>query len=529
MTSFAAKRPLRGLPEGWLRRLTAARESVRRVPRAAFVCAAVAVLNSAAWAILLPPLQAHDEPAHVYYVQYLAETGKIPRPVSGGGTSFTQEEQALVDGLHLFDVIGNRQGRPPWSDAQRDALHKTLSGPLSRVSSRGGDEGVGAYPPLYYAVGALAYKAVGGRTLVTRITAIRLMTALLCGVTVLFVFMFLRELLPRQRWVWPVGALATAFEPVFAYISGAVNPDAAIAAASAALFYLLARSFRRGITPAVGAWIGLVLALGILAKITMVAFVPGAALALVILVLRGYRRGNPRQLGALVAAALTFALPVALYCLLNVTVWDRPLLPGGSVSAGEGVSGVVTGATGVGAGSQVSLSGFLSYAWQDYLPRLPFMTPWFTGYQGWDVWFKSFWGIFGWRVAPGDYSFSEQAFTWLLYASIFIMAGVLVAVARARRALRSRLGELVSYAALVVGLLTVLAYVGYGLRTSGNTGLFEQGRYLFPLLAPFAALIAVGAIGFGDRVGRYVGVLVVVGSFGLTFYAHLLTVARFYA
>ena len=54
--------------------------------RAAWLCALVAFLNASAWAVWTPPLQAPDEPAHVYYVQYLAETGKVPRP---GPVSYT--------------------------------------------------------------------------------------------------------------------------------------------------------------------------------------------------------------------------------------------------------------------------------------------------------------------------------------------------------------------------------------------------------------------------------------------------------
>ena len=496
------------------------RASLRRIPRAALVCALVAVLNSAAWAFLLPPLQGHDEQAHVYYAQLLAEKGKVPRPIGQAGMSFSDEQTALANGLHLFDVIGNENGRPPWTNAERHPLDEALAANPSRKSKIGGDEGVGAYTPLYYTVAAVAYKVASGGDLIDRIVAMRLVSALLAGVTVLFVFLFLRELLPRHRWVWPVGALAVAFQPVFAYISGVVNPDAGLAAASAATFYLLARAFRRGITPGLGAALGLTVALGILAKITMVSLVPGVALGVLLLLWRAYRERDRRPWLTMTTTAAAFALPIAVYCVVNTQLWDRPLLPGGG--GGGGVGGVVTGATGVG-GPQTSLGGYLSYLWQDYLPRLPSMYHWFNGYNGYDVWFKSFWGAFGW----GDYGFSDQALHYILYASIVLVIGALVAAFGARRAWRSWLGPLLTYAAMIVGLLSALAYVGYGLRPD-TTG-FEQGRYLLPLLAPLAAIVALGAVGAGRRFGRFVGVLVVVGSIGLTFYAHLLTIARFYA
>jgi 4-amino-4-deoxy-L-arabinose transferase-like glycosyltransferase len=476
------------------------------------------VLNAAAWAILLPPLQAHDEQAHVYYAQYLAETGKVPKPIGQEGRS--PEQRALEEGVRLFDVFGNTNGRPPWTDAERDALDRQLSSGLSRVSPVASDEGVGSYPPLYYALVAGPYKAASAAsgTLTDRIVAMRFASALLAGVTVLFVFLFLRELLPRDRWLWTVGALAVALQPVFAFSAGSVNPDNGLAAASAVTFYLLARAFRRGLTPRLAGVIGLVLAAGILAKITMVAFVPGVALALLLLAWRAHRRDglDATALRALAVAAVAFAVPMIVYCVLNTTVWGRPLLPGG---AGGGVA-VTTGSRAPG-----SLGGLLSYAWQDYLPRLGFMQDWFHGtFNAREVWFRTFWGVFGW----GDYFFSPTTLDVLLALSLLVTVGAGVTAFRSRRALRRRLDEIAVYLALALGLLALLAYVGYGYRLQTGFG-FEQGRYLLPLMAPFALWMALGVRAAGPRIGRIAGVLVVTGSLGLTFYAHLLTVARFYA
>jgi hypothetical protein len=286
------------------------RSALSRIPRAALACAAVAVLNAAAWAILLPPLQAHDEQAHVYYAQYLAETGNVPRPIDVD--SRTEEQIALENGVRLFDVVGNTNGRPPWTEAERSELDRTLRDGLSRKSASGGDEAVGTYPPLYYATVAIGYKVASGGTLIERILAMRLVSALLAGVAVMFVFLFLRELFPRDRWLWPIGALVVAFLPVFAFISGAVNPDVGLAAASASVFYLLARGFRRGLTPRLAAAIGLAVALGVLAKITMVAFVPGAALGVLLIAIRAHRAGRGHAARLLGAAVLAFAVPIAV-------------------------------------------------------------------------------------------------------------------------------------------------------------------------------------------------------------------------
>lgn len=486
------------------------RESARRLPRAAIVCALVAFLNSAAWAILLPPLQAHDEPAHIYYVQRLAESGKVPRPTDE--PSLSPEQQALANGVHQADVVGNPSGKPPWSEGERRALEKDLQ--TKSRQSPGGNGDVGSYTPLYYLTLAIPYKIGSSGTLIDRIALMRIGSALYAGLTVLFVFLFLRELFPDRRWLWTAGALIAAFAPVFAYMSGAVNPDGGLFAASALIFYLLARGFRRGITGPLAAAIGLAVAAGILMKVTTVAFVPGVALAMLVMARRRGALGSGLRVVA--AAAGAFIGLMVVYEIVNVTLWDRPLLPTGAGGGGGG--GVAPG----GGGSGRSLNGLFSYMWQEYLPRLPSMYDWFPGYALYEVWFKGLIGQFGW----GDYRFPNWVNQLMLGVALCVIAGVLAQLVRLRRALTTRLAEIACYAVMALGLLVLLAYVGYNYGVGGT---FEQGRYLLPLLAPMIAFVALGLTALGDRFGRLAGIVLVLLSFGLTLYAHMLTVARFYA
>ena len=59
------------------------RARLKTVPPAAKACALIALLNGIAWSLLIPPLQSFDEPVHLYYGQFLAETYNVPRPVEG--------------------------------------------------------------------------------------------------------------------------------------------------------------------------------------------------------------------------------------------------------------------------------------------------------------------------------------------------------------------------------------------------------------------------------------------------------------
>ena len=58
---------------------------LRAVPRAAWLCALVALANGLAWSLIVPPFEVPDENAHYAYVAHVAETGSPPRPASPEG------------------------------------------------------------------------------------------------------------------------------------------------------------------------------------------------------------------------------------------------------------------------------------------------------------------------------------------------------------------------------------------------------------------------------------------------------------
>lgn len=62
-------------------------------------------------------------------------------------------------------------------------------------------------PPLYYALETIPYEPASGETLLEdRIELMRLLSALMGGLTALFSFLFLGEALPGARWAWTVGS-----------------------------------------------------------------------------------------------------------------------------------------------------------------------------------------------------------------------------------------------------------------------------------------------------------------------------------
>jgi hypothetical protein len=293
----------------------------RRIPTSAWICALAAFLVATCWSLIVPLFQVPDEPGHIGYAQYVAEAGKPP---SGSGNlhPFSQEERRLLNALRWKLVIRRPENRPPATASTQENLDRLEDAPGDRLGE-GGYTTITNNPPLYYAVAGGAYRLSPSTSLADRIHVMRLVSALLAAITVLLTFLFLRELLPAAPWAWTVGALAVAFQPMFGFISGGVNSDDLLYTASAGVFLGLAASFRRGLTPGWGLWIGACAAVGVLAKINMVGLLPGILVGLIFLV-RGADRTARRDAvrGALAAAAVV-AGAVLVYVALNSTVWDR--------------------------------------------------------------------------------------------------------------------------------------------------------------------------------------------------------------
>jgi Predicted membrane protein (DUF2142) len=490
------------------------RAAVGRLPRAGRACALVAFVNVAIWSVVVPPFHVPDEIAHFGYAQYLAETGEPP-PQEPGAAQYSDEEQLVLERLHVFTVVGRADQRPIWTEPDDRGLRALLASDPSPHGA-GGASSATNQPPLYYALAAIPYRLSPSQGILDRLVLMRLLSALLAAATVLCVYLFVRELLPATPWAWTVGALAVAFQPTFAFIAAGVHGDNLLFLASAAVLLLLARAFRRGLTVRRGAAIGAATVLGVLGKLTFLAFLPGIALAFALLLLRADReRARGVALRATGAAAAVVAAPVGLYLLLNAAIWER----GGGATAG------VTAAA---AGHAISLRERLVYIWQEVLPRLPFMHDALPGYPPWNLWFRGFVGHFGWL----DFAFPDWVYE--LAAGIFLLVVVLAAVAVAA-AIRARGWRVLAWrwplalvvAVMAAGLIGAIGWQGVAYRA--DTGFaFEQARYLLPLLALYGLLVALAARGAGRRWGPAVGVALVVAAMAHGLFAELLTISRYY-
>ena len=241
----------------------------RGVHRAALLCAAVAVLNSLAWGLLTPTFQIPDEPFHLSYVQDLAEHGEPPDPRPGIPDRYSEDMGLIVRASALGPINFNPVGRPNWSPQQDREVNAALATKPS-PDNPGASAGLKDYPPLYYAAMIPPYEAahaVGGSTL-DAISLIRILGALLAGVTVLALFAFLRELFPERAVLVAGVSLIVAYQPVFTWIQAGVNPDGLLIPLGAVLFWLFARAWNRGLDVRAATGMGLVAAAAVLTKLS---------------------------------------------------------------------------------------------------------------------------------------------------------------------------------------------------------------------------------------------------------------------
>jgi 4-amino-4-deoxy-L-arabinose transferase-like glycosyltransferase len=478
---------------------------LRGVPVAAWLCAAVACVNAVAWSIVTPPFQVPDEPEHVAYVWHLAKTGQLPAHTG----QFSTEETIALRDLRLQTVAEEPEYQTISSKAEQEKLAEDLAAAKSSPEIGGEYAGVAASePPLYYALQAIPFSLGGSGTLLDRIELMRLFSTLFAAITALFTFLFVRETLPRIRWAWTVGGLGVALVPLLGFMSGAVNPDSMLYAVTAALFYGLARAFRRGLTRALALALGALIATGLMTKLNFVGLAPGALLGLTVLSVRAARTQGRAAYVSLALALAVAISPAAVYVLAHI-------------ASGAPALGIVAAAVG---GMHGPLLREISYIWQLYLPRLPGMRDYFGGVLTTrQIWFNGYVGRLGWL---------DTTFPGWVYELALILGGAIGclcvrAIVVSRSALRVHAVELTVYAVMCAGLMALIGADAYLVFPHVDAE-YGQVRYLLPMLPLLGVALALAARGAGRRWGPCVGAAIVMLFLTHDILSQLQVIARYY-
>jgi 4-amino-4-deoxy-L-arabinose transferase-like glycosyltransferase len=485
------------------------RAVLRRVPAAAWVCAAIALLNAAAWSLITPPFQGKDEVDHFAYVEQLAETGTLPKEgdEQEKKEAYSRQELNVMLGIHYYEVRFTPSNPTVSTAAEQRALVQDAKAGAPRVGS--GYVGIATpEPPLYYVLQLIPY-ALGSPNMLVQLQLMRLLGVLLGALTALFTFLFLREALPALPWAATVGALCVALQPLFGFMSGSVNPDTLLYTIAAALFLCLARAFRRGLTRRLAVAFGLLIAAGFMTKLNFVGLAFGVFAGLVVLGVREARARGWEALRAPTLAAGIGLAPVVLYALRNL-LSSHPTF--------GAVSGTATA-------DSSSLFKELSYTWELYLPRLPGMPHYFNGMTTYkDIWFDRSVGMYGWMdtVFP----------TWVDNVAL-VPAGVVALLCgrellARRAALRARLSELGVYATITLGVLVLVGVASYHTDVIERELAFGEPRYLLPMLPLLGAVLVLAVRGAGRRWAPVAGAAMVVLFLGHDVFSQLQVIARYY-
>jgi hypothetical protein len=472
---------------------------------------AIAALNFACWALITPPFQSPDEVDHFAYTQSLVERGEAPSrdPSQAQGRWASEQALALDDMSFLTDhQVGDT--RPPWT-ARQQAFYRSQASKLHpSPSNGGGNETAATHGAIYYAALAPAYLLASSSPL-DQLTLMRLTSALIGALTVLFAFLLARELAPGRPWLAVLAALLVAYEPMYGFISGSVNNDVGVNAGAAGLELLLILLLRRGVTVRLGLLTGALLLTVPIIKATSYSLYPVAGIALLAALWRHHRRADALGWTALALSALA--------------VRELSLRLAGVFRPSAGSVGTLA-ASPSGALHEVFAHplGYVAYLWEVFLPRLSFMAPHFEqpGIPAFTIFVERGWGTFGWY----DVFFPHWVFVVILVAMLAAPLLGVIAVRREWRFVRRNPVELGLVALMPVA---VVAGVEAAYYTIGTRPLIaEFGRYAFPAIAPLAVLVVGSLHAFGRRWMIFAGAGLLAAMLALSYASQLLTLTTFY-
>jgi len=209
--------------------------------------------NALLWAMVVPPGNAPDEWAHFDYIRHIALHGALP-----------------------------------------------IYGQTTHISNPAVLNSEAILPPLYYLLATPLQIALGGYAVTWQMLGLRAFSALLSTITVALVYLLGRALAPNRPEFALTCAALVGFNPMFSFISAAINSDNLINLIYAALLLTLYHGTRQP-QPSRRWLIGLgaLLGAGLITKPSIVA--GGVASGVFLIGLAWQQRG--RRLGALLAYA----------------------------------------------------------------------------------------------------------------------------------------------------------------------------------------------------------------------------------
>ncbi len=435
-----------------------------RVPAPLAILLAVASIQFVAWVLVLPALQAPDEHSHFAYTQRLVETGERP-PRDGNVAPYSPELETVWSGAGVGPLIGNLSARPYWT-ALDERLWRARDRALGSGArdARTGPNAASRNGPVYYAYAGLAYKAASRGSFFDRFYAMRLVNLPLYLLTIVMTWVLAGQLLGVARWPRTVAAGVVAVHPQFAFISGSVSPDSMLTAIWAVFLVLAVQTVRSGLSWQFAAGLG---AAALTSVLTHPRGAPLGGLVLLVGIL-GLRRRHGRVSRR--TLAIGGLVGVACIALVAAVLMAR------------------AGVLDPNSGAQFKPRQFVSYLWQFYLPRLPFMDNSIGPEYGVQIAFvETFFGVF----ASLEVLWPPLVYDVLSIASLVGIGALCFVLFRSRARLLERWDLVTVLVAIPLTLVFALHFAAYRNMLIDPSNPVIVGRYLFPLLPLFGVAVAV--------------------------------------
>ena len=318
-------------------------------------------------------------------------------------------------------------------------------------------------PPLYYLLGSVIYTLTG-----SNLIALRLYSVALGAGIVIAVYVIGARLVPQYRIFGLAAAAFTAFVPQHIAILASVNNDSLALLIMAII--LVEEDHKGNIIPLYAARVPHVAALGglvglaYLTKLTI--YLPATLVVATAIIARW--RVEKHKVGWLLretawAAGLAIAFALPLW-VRNAMVYGFP-----DIFALSRHAEVVTGQ--LRTTEYIAENGTLTYFSE--LIR---------------VTFNSFWGQFGWMAVP----LPPREYQLIIAFLIVAAAGLAILLVQYRSEIHLHWPQKV--AIWVLGAAALGTFINYGVYNAEFVQF--QGRYLYPLMAPFALAVASGWVGW---------------------------------
>ncbi|MCP4537080.1 MAG: hypothetical protein GY832_08025 [Chloroflexi bacterium] len=265
------------------------------------------ILVGVIYALVTPVLEKPDEDGHYGYILYMREHHALPPLTFADGFPSEYKQPPLYYLIALTMTA--------WLPDDADPDHLLVTNPyrdLSVPGHRNDNRNIFLHPPY------LTPLALGARLI-----------SLLFGLGTVIVSHFLAsQLLPKTSWFPIATAAVLGFQPQFLYMATAVNNDVAIAFFGALALAILIHRLQKGHSTHFAVWMGGILGLASITKVSGLVFFPLTALAL-LLIHRGFRRSFFRDGIIILLVAL---LVGGWWYARNAWLYDDPLSIGVHIS-----------------------------------------------------------------------------------------------------------------------------------------------------------------------------------------------------